>query len=66
MRAKEQNREQKLVDICFECVLTVLDKQHVASFSSMTQAEKAEWVAKQLRECGFDTRQLGCSWGVLQ
>ena len=59
-------REQKLVAICFECVLTVLDREYVKTFTKMTQAERAEWVVKQLRACGFDTEPLGCSWGVLK
>ena len=63
---ESRDREQKLVDVCFECVLTVLDKNHVTTFSSMTQEQKAEWVVRQLRECGFDTQPLGCSWGVLK
>lgn len=57
--------EQKLVDICFQCVLTVLDREHVALFTKMSQAERAEWVAKQLRASGFDTQPVGASWGVL-
>ena len=57
--------EQKLVDICFECVLTVLDHEHVALFTKMSIAERAEWVARQLRASGFDTEPVGASWGVL-
>lgn len=30
--------EQKLVDICFECVLTALDHEHVEKFVKMTIA----------------------------
>lgn len=26
----------------------------------------AEWVADQLRKCGFDTAPCGASWGVLK
>ena len=58
--------EQKLVDICFECVLTALDHEHVEKFVKMTIAERAEWVARQLRECGFDTEPVGASWGSLK
>lgn len=47
---------QKLIDICFLCGLT--------SFSGSMQ-EKAEWIARQLRLCGFDTKPVGASWGIL-
>jgi hypothetical protein len=59
-------REQQLVDICFTCVLTVLDPEYVEGFAKMTQEEKAAWVARQLRSCGFDTEPVGASWGVLK
>ena len=59
-------REQDLVDICFACVLTALDKDCVQSFIRMTIAERAEWVAKQLRGRGFDTEPVGASWSVLK
>jgi hypothetical protein len=58
-------REQKLVDICFECVLTVLHPEHVDKFKDMEQEDKALWVARQLKECGFPTTPVGMSWGVL-
>jgi hypothetical protein len=58
-------REQKLVDICFSCVLTVLDHYHVEKFVKMSTTERAEWVAKQLRGCGFNTKPVGASWGAL-
>jgi hypothetical protein len=65
MISRSGSDKQKLVDICFECVLTVLDPEYVESFTKMTQAERAEWVSKQLRACGFNTEPVGCSWGVL-
>jgi len=58
-----REREQKLVDICFQVAMFVQDKRF--NFHKMSQEELAEWVAKQLRECGFPTRPMGCSWGVL-
>ncbi len=65
MISRTGSDKQKLVDICFECVLTVLDRDYVKTFTKMTQAERAEWVTKQLRACGFDTQPIGASWGVL-
>lgn len=34
-----------------------LDKQ--------SREDVAEWVANQLKECGFPTKPCGASWGVL-
>ena len=62
----EQSREQKLVDICFSCVLTVLNEKYRDSFIKMSQEERAEWVAKQLKGCGFPTEPSGASWGRLK
>lgn len=62
------NREQELIDIMFQ----------VAQFSAIYHGAKSEseyferrdehmeWVAKQLRGCGFDTVPMGASWGVLK
>lgn len=55
--------EQKLVDICFQLTLTI--KSHSEHFANLSQEEVAEWTAKQLRECGFDTSPCGASWGLL-
>ena len=60
-----RSNEQKLVDIMFECVLVRHDPQFRASFDAMSQEQMAEWVAKQLKGCGFPTTAVGCSWGVL-
>lgn len=60
------NREQQLIDICFDLVFTVLDHDHAAKFIKMTQEQKGKWVAERLRGCGFDTAPVGCSWGVLK
>ncbi len=57
---------QKLIDICFDLVLTITSDPHVDIFKKKTNDEKAEWVAKQLRGCGFDTYPVGASWGVLK
>lgn len=61
-RAKEQN--QKLVDICFELVSSL--SYNPIWISTVSHEDTMVWVAKQLRECGFDTRPVGLSWGVLK
>lgn len=62
----DRNSNQKLIDIMFQCVLLRHDPQYRAHFDAKTQEEMAEWVAHQLRECGFDTSPCGMSWGVLK
>jgi len=61
-----RKREQKLIDICFACVMLCNDKQHRAMFEKMTREELADWVTKQLRGSGFNTEPCGSSWGVLK
>jgi hypothetical protein len=57
--------EQKLVDILFQCVSVATDPVHQSLFSGMTQEQKMEWTANQLRMCGFPTVPMGASWGHL-
>ncbi len=63
--------EQKLVDLCFQTALTLSTPgtdRHDQPYD-MTKwpiEKKAEWVAKQLRGCGFDTTPCGSLWGVLK
>ena len=57
--------QQNLIDICFEIAMLMHDKQYREIFNNMNREELAEWVAKQLRECGFPTRPCGLSWGRL-
>jgi hypothetical protein len=63
MRAR--SREQKLVDLLFQCVLTVSDPEHASTFSKKTTEERAAWVAQVLRDCGFETTPICASWGTL-
>ena len=58
-----ENREQKLVDICFQIGITINNNER---FQKMSVPEVADWIAKQLRGCGFDTYPCGASWGVLK
>jgi hypothetical protein len=55
---------QKLIDVCFEIGLVISDPKH--DFGKQTQEQRADWIAKQLRGCGFDTSPCGGSWGVLK
>lgn len=59
-------REQKLIDLCFSLVLHYRTYQDNGLMKAKTQEEVAEWVAYNLRECGFPTTPIGMSWGVLQ
>lgn len=54
------DREQKLVDLCFEFAIKAKD-----GMVGKTNEEVADWVAKNLRSADFDTRPVGLSWGVL-
>ena len=56
---------QKLINICFECVLIATDDKY-PQLKNGTDEEKAAWVARQLRLCGFDTEPMGMSWGRLK
>jgi len=58
-------REQKLIDMMFQMVMLTTDAGHRDHFAKLTNEEKAEWVRKQLKDCGFPTTPCGSSWGVL-
>jgi hypothetical protein len=58
-------KEQELIDLCFQIALTISDKRYRETFDKMSMEERAEWVRKQLSECGFKTHPCGSSWGVL-
>ena len=58
------NSEQLLVDVCFQIGLLMSNPKY--DFVKMSDGEKAEYIAKQLRDCGFDTHSCGSSWGVLK
>ena len=54
---------QKLIDICFEMVLTVKG----SSFAKdMSRDDLANWVRENLKKMGFETEPIGLSWGVLK
>jgi len=54
-------KEQRLIDIMFNIAFT--SAQYM---QGKTNEDIALWVAKNLRERGFDTVQMGSSWGVLK
>lgn len=56
----DRSPEQKLIDIMFSVALTS------AEYKWKNREEHMEWVARQLKECGFPTIQMGSSWGVLE
>ena len=55
------SREQQLVDLMFEMSVAwaMSDNWHP------NRDEAAAWVADKLKNCGFETRPKGSSWGVL-
>lgn len=65
-------REQKLVDIMFQIaqfssIYFIPKDGDAANYYEDDFREKhMEWVAEQLRKCGFDTQPMGSSWGVLK
>jgi len=60
------NKQQKLIDICFEIAMTLHDPKYRKHFHSMDKEHLAKWVRHQLKGCGFDTEPCGSSWGVLK
>lgn len=60
------DHEQKLINICFELVLTATEPRYRNHFAKMDNDGKAAWVAEQLRSCGFDTAPCGSNWGLLK
>lgn len=55
-------REQKLVDIMFEMIISAVD---TSWFKTATRNDVAEWGADTLQKNGFPTHSSGLSWGVL-
>jgi hypothetical protein len=54
-------REQELIDIMFQIAITAANEMHGKSHE-----EIASWVAEQLKLCGYVTKPVGASWGMLQ
>ena len=62
MQLKNDKEQQNLVNLMFEMVYRVT--QDCRDWKP-TRDEAMEWVAYNLKECGFPTIQMGMSWGVL-
>jgi hypothetical protein len=62
------NREQELIDIMFQIAQfsAIYHKADTKDAYFEKHAAHMEWVAEQLRQCGFDTQPMGASWGVLK
>lgn len=60
------DREQKLIDICFQLVFVATQKENRHYFDQLSTKDIMDWVADQLKTCGFDTCPVGASWGVLR
>jgi len=58
-----KSNEQKLIDIMFEIGLMIHNNEW---FNEKSNEEVAEWIREQLKMCGFDTKPIGSSWGVLK
>lgn len=58
-----KSNEQKLIDIMFEIGLMIHNNEW---FNEKSNEEIAEWIREQLKMCGFDTKPIGSSWGVLK
>jgi len=60
----KRSREQHLVDLIFE--MCQVSAYHFGKLKDYDRDKHMEWVAYHLREGGFDTKPMGCSWGVLK
>lgn len=74
-REEIRKREQELIDLCFEIGIMISSVRINSgegngdtknALISMGVEKRAEWIAEQLRDRGFDTEPMGCSWGVLK
>ena len=59
-----KNSEQKLIDIVFHIGLMIKNQPNF--LHKITDYELADWIRKQLKECGYPTKAVGTSWGVLE
>lgn len=59
-------REQELVDLCFEIGMAAAKGFQNRLGLADDREQVANWIALNLRECGFDTAPMGMSHGVLR
>jgi hypothetical protein len=57
------SNEQKLIDMMFTLAMVMREKH---GMRHMTNEQLAEWIARNLSDCGFDTEPVGSSWGILK
>lgn len=57
-----KNEKQKLIDIMFETGLMIHNHPY---FKDKNNEEVCNWISEQLKKCGFKTKSVGSSWGVL-
>jgi hypothetical protein len=63
MTETEHRREmQRLMDVWFSIMATRHSSPYLEKASLATVQI---WAAEQLRNCGWDTKPMGLSWGVL-
>lgn len=60
-----RSNEQKLVDMMFQVAQLSAINWQSPNYYGEHQEKHMEWVAKQLRLVGFETKPVGASWGVL-
>lgn len=59
-----ESREQKLIDLCFAVGMHLhIGRKH---WNGKSREDVADWIADQLKSCGFPTKPVGMSWGVLE
>jgi len=66
----QQTNDQKLIDICFQIAMTMhmlgIVNESKGPQLIMSRDELADWIARQLKICGYDTEPVGSSWGRLK
>jgi hypothetical protein len=60
-----RSEAQRVIDLTFSIAGMISDPAYRKQFDALTHQQRMEWVARQLRECGFPTQPMGASWGVL-
>lgn len=55
--------ENTLVDIMFQVAMLIHSDKR---FDNMTREELADWIGRQLSECGFKGGPVGMSWYSLR
>lgn len=58
-----KKEQQELINILFQIASATKIEP---SIKKMKYPQYMEWVAEQLRKCGYDTAPCGMSWGILK